>query len=193
MWYIRIGLRITCIPSHPLLLYKQIFTEGRAMTPIWHTEPWYSSHVNRNTSYPLMYKQSFQRSFRERTSFDHQQNSKVSGMENLRKRLSLSAVSVTASSLIAELSRNSSTGNYESVWRKWVGWCRRRQIDPVSCNITQILVFPRGLFGTCYEYRTINSHKSAISSYRQNIDVKGVGSNDKVCILLSGVFNLYSN
>ena len=55
----------------------------------------------------------------------------LSSMENIRERLSLSGVSGTAYSLIAHSRRSSSTGNYESVWRKWVGWCRRRHIDPV--------------------------------------------------------------
>ena len=57
------------------------------------------SNVNRNTSYPSKDKRSSQRSFRKRTSLYHQQNSKVSGMENLRERSSLSGVLRTASSL----------------------------------------------------------------------------------------------
>ena len=184
----------------PLLSYKQNFTEGQARKNAKHVVdntnmahstlvsiP--SSNVNRNTSYPAIDKQSSQRSFRERTSLDHQ-NSKVSGMENLRERLSLLGVSGTASRLIANPRRSSSTGNYESVWRKWVGWCRRRQIDPVSCDISPILDFLGELFNAGYEYRTINSHRSAISAYHQTIDGKGVGSNEKFCKLLSGVFNL---
>ena len=121
----------------PVLPYKQNFTEGNAKknakyvvdnTNMAHSTlvsiP--SSNVNRNTSYPPKDKQSSQRSFRERTSLDHQLNSKVSGIENLRERLSLSGVSGTTSRLIANPRRSSSTGNYESAWRKWVGWYHRR-------------------------------------------------------------------
>ena len=110
-------------------------------------------------------------------------------MENLRDRLSLSGVSGTAFSLIANPRKSSSTENYESTWRKWVGWCRRRKTDPVSCHITPILDFLGELFDAGYEYRTINSNRSAISAYHQTIDSKGVSSNNKVCKLLSGVFN----
>ena len=102
----------------------------------------------------------------------------------------MSGVSGTASRLIANPRRSSSTGNYESAWRKWVGWCRRRQIDPVLCDVTPILDFLGELFNAGYEYRTIISHRSAISAYHQTIDGKGVGFNDKVYKLLSGVFNL---
>ena len=149
-----------------------------------------SSNVIRNTSYPPKDKQSSQRSFMERTSLDHQQNSKVSGMENLRERLSLSGVAGIASSLIANPRRSSSTGNHESAWRKWVDWCRRTQIDTVSCDITPILEFLGEFLDAGYEYRTINSPRSAISAYHQTIDSKDVGSDDKVCKLLNGVFNL---
>ena len=111
-------------------------------------------------------------------------------MENLRERSSLPAVSETASRLIGNPRRSSSTGNYDSTWRKWVGWCRRRQTDAVSWDITPIWDFLGELFDGGYEYRTINSHTSVISAYHQTIDGKGVGSNEKFCKLLSGVFNL---
>ena len=190
----RIGRRITVCLS-PLLPYEQNFTQGRARKNAKHvvdnTNMAYStlvsipsSNISRNTSYPPKDKQPSQRSFKEKTSFDHQQNSKVSGMENLRERLSLSGVSETHSSLIANPRRSSSTGNYESAW------CHRIQIDPVSCVITTILDFLGELFDAEYEYRTINSHRSPISAYHQSIDSKRVGSNDKVCKLFSGVFNL---
>ena len=188
------GLRVYL---SPLLPYKQNFTGGRARKNDKHLDninmkqsilefiP--SSNVNRNTSYPPKDKQSSQRSFTERTSLDHQQKSKVSGMENLSERLSLSGASRTASSFIANPRRSSSTGNYESTWRKWVGWCYRRQIDPVSCEVTLVLDFLGERFNAGYEYRTIISHRSAISAYHQTIDGKGVGSNDKVCKILSVV------
>ena len=51
-----------------------------------------SSNVSIEASHPPMDKHPSERFFRERTSLDHQQNSKVSGMENLRERLSLSGV-----------------------------------------------------------------------------------------------------
>ena len=154
----------------PLLPCKQNFAEGRARKNTKHVVDntnmthstlvsIHSSNVNRNTSYPPRDKQSSQRSFRERTSLDHKQNSKVSGMKNLRERLSLSGVSGTVSSLIANPRRSSSIGNYESAWRTWVGWCRRRQTAPVSCNKTPVLDFLGELFDAGYEYRTISSHR----------------------------------
>ena len=95
-----------------------------------------------------------------------------------------------SSRLIANPRRSLSTGYYESAWRKWVGWCRRRQINPDLCDITPILDFLGEIFDAGYEYRKIISHRSAITAYHQTIDGKGVGYNEKFCKLLPGVFNL---
>ena len=56
--------------------------------------------------------------------------------------------------------------------------------------ITPILDFLGELIHAGYEYRIINSHRSPISAYHQTFDGKRVASNDKVCKLFSGVFNL---
>ena len=80
-------------------------------------------------------------------------------------------------------------------WRKWVGWFCRRQIDPVLCDITPILDFIGELLmlGMSIEKLIIWSaiSRSVISAYHQTIDGKGVGLNDKVCKLFSGVFNFH--
>jgi len=111
-------------------------------------------------------------------------------MEGLRNRLSImSRVSEAAAKLISSSRKSSSSNNYESSWRKWVGWCSKRKIDPIHCDITPSLDFLGELFEADYEYRTINCHRSAISAYHSLIDGKRVGSNAKVCDLLSGVFN----
>ena len=47
----------------------------------------------------------------------------------------------------------------------------------------QFLTSQENFFDAGYEYKTINSHRSAISAYHQTIDSKGVGSNDKACKL----------
>jgi len=146
-------------------------------------------NVNRETSVVTKTKQSSQRSFRESTSLNSQQNTQISGVESFRERLSMSGISGTASKLISSSRRHSSSNNYESSWRKWVGWCSKKQIDPIHCNVNAILNFLGELFEAGYEYRTINCHRSAISAYHDLVDGKKIGSHVKVCELLTGVFN----
>jgi len=45
------------------------------------------------------------------------------------------------------------------------------------------------LFEAGYEYRTINSHRSAISAYHNHIGGERIGIHPRVCELLTGVFN----
>ena len=45
------------------------------------------------------------------------------------------------------------------------------------------------LFEKGLQYRTINSHRSAISAYHYYVDGKPVGKHPRVCALLAGVFN----
>lgn len=117
------------------------------------------------------------------------QHSKVSGMENLRQNMANEGVSERASKLIIAAKRSSSISNYESAWRKWVGWCNQRQIDPTKCSINFILDYLAYLFELKYEYSTINSHRSAISAYHECINNIPVGQHVRVCELMTGVFN----
>ena len=93
----------------------------------------------------------------------------LSSMENLRERLSLSGISGTAYSLIANPRRSSSTVNYESAWRKWVGWCRSRQIDSVSYDVTPILDFLGEPFYVGYKYRIGYRYRYSIGLQSQHI------------------------
>ena len=93
----------------------------------------------------------------------------LSSMENLRERLSLSGISGTAYSLIANPRRSSSTVNYESAWRKWVGWFRSRQIDPVSYDVTPILDFLGEPFYVGYKYRIGYRYRYSIGLQSQHI------------------------
>ena len=114
---------------------------------------------------------------------------KISGMENLRKSLVNTGLSKSAASLIASSRRSGSNANYDSAWSKFIGWCDWKQIDPIQCPINFILDYLAELSDKGYAYRTINSHRSAISAYHGEIDGRPVGQHSKVCALVKGVFN----
>ena len=52
-----------------------------------------------------------------------------------------------------------------------------------------ILNYLACLFQEGYQYRTVNSHRSAISAYHPHIEGRSVGEHPKVCSLLAGIFN----
>ena len=89
----------------------------------------------RETSVTAKTKQPVKKSFGLFTPTNDKRVIKVSGMENLRKRLCVSGISKTASTLISKCRRDGSTGNYESAWSKWASWCHKKQVNPVSCDV----------------------------------------------------------
>ena len=115
--------------------------------------------------------------------------SKPSGLATIRDRLEGEGVSTEASDLILNSRRESTTKNYESTWKQWILWCRRRGVDPITCPLRHVLDYLASMFQD-KEYRTIGVHRSAISAYHIPIDGFAVGQHPTVSDLMSGVANL---
>ena len=114
---------------------------------------------------------------------------KISGVENFRNSLQIGGISKGAATLISQSRRESLITNYESSFQKWVSWCSEGQVNPFQANLKDILNYLAYLFQEGYQYRTINSHRSAISAYHPHIDGRPVGEHPKLCDLLAGAFN----
>ena len=71
---------------------------------------------------------------------------------------------------------------YQSAWKQFFSWCSQRSCDPFSCSLNIILDYLVDLFYKGLEYRTINSHRSAISMTHLPAD--------GICVVLKGIFNL---
>ena len=84
-------------------------------------------------------------------------------------------ISERASYLIVSSRREGNLSTYSSAWDKWVSWCVEQNIDLVRCNVNWILDFLAFLFESGYEYRTICTHRSAISALHNNIEGRPVG------------------
>ena len=74
-------------------------------------------------------------------------------------------------------------------WSKWVRWCGEREANPYEWCLNLVLDYLASLFERGYEYKTINSHRSAISACHRKIANSNVGKHPKVSSLLSGIFN----
>ena len=121
--------------------------------------------------------------------FGRERKSSASGMGCFRKHLASEGISNEASELISKSMRSGTLSNYESAWRKLVGWCSERNFDPVQSSLNAVLDYLASLYKSGLQYRTINSHRSAISAYHAIIEGYAVGKHPRVCALLKGVFN----
>ena len=107
----------------------------------------------------------------------------------LRQRYQDCRVSEGATKLLLVSWRQKSSKTYDSLFGKWVSWCRGRDSDPVSCAIGEVINFLAHLYEQGYQYRSINSYRSAISSVHEKVDGYEVGQHPMVSRLLKGIFH----
>ena len=83
---------------------------------------------------------------------------------------------------------NSSVKYYKSFWKKWYGWCSERETSSTRSSINYELDFLAELFEKALEYRTIGTHRSAISACQDPIEDIQVENHPSVSALISGIF-----
>ena len=114
----------------------------------------------------------------------------VSRMACLKQSLQSEGNSPDASWLILAAWRPSTSAVYNSAWKKWHCWCDRRQIDPLCPTLANITSFLAWAFDEGFEYRTINTYRSALSGVLPPIEGFAVGQHPLVVRLLKGILNL---
>ena len=162
------------------------------VTPTWQTQLWYTLLLRMSIQRPLHFTsppKPITKSHGRKTSFCENQVNKFSGMENYRKNLEIEGISSSEAKRISLSRRPGSFAGCESAWNKWASWWCRQQIDPVCAPLSGILNYLSTLFEKGLQYRTINSHCSAILAYHNYADEKSVGKHPRACALLTGVFN----
>ena len=107
----------------------------------------------------------------------------------LRQRYKECQISEGASKLLLASWRQKSSKTYDSLFGKWISWCSGRDCDPVSCPIGEVVNFLAHLFEHGYQYRSINSYRSAISSVHEKVDGCEVGQHPLVARILKGIFH----
>ena len=126
---------------------------------------------------------------RAKAPFAERQSATIGGIEGMKKSLNGEGVSTLGATLITNSRRSGSISNYQSAWRKWASWFCEREVNPFTSNIIEILNFLAFLYEKGYEYRSINSHRSAIKAYHVHIDNNPIKQHPRVCPLMTGIFN----
>ena len=114
----------------------------------------------------------------------------TSRLAYLRRRYQDKEVSEEGTELLLASWRQKSSRSYDSLFRKWVDWCDERNSDPVSGSISHVVNFLAHLFKEGYQYRSLNSYRSAISSVHERVDGYEVGQHPLVSRVMKGAFNL---
>ena len=126
--------------------------------------------------------------FEQRSGGSHPSTSRVA---YLRERYRDHELSEEATSLMLKSwrTKTSTCKSYDSLFGIWYSWCRTRDSDPFSGPIREVVNFLADLHKQGYQYRSLNSYCSAISSVHERVDGHTVGQHPLVTRLMKGVFN----
>ena len=102
-------------------------------------------------------------------------NPTLSRVAYLRRHYSEKKISGEATDLLLSSWRQKSSQSYDSLCKKWISWCTERNLDPVSGPIEDVVNFLAHLFNEGYQYRSLNSYRSAIASMHAPIDGVSIG------------------
>ena len=123
------------------------------------------------------------------TPTGEQQNPFSCRMEGIRQGLLAKGLSGQATNIVLATQRTSTQNQYKSCWSKWVGWCDKRQINPIQPSIAKVVDFLSERFQAGLQYTSLNSYRSAISSAIPQVEGCPVGQHPLVCKFMKGVFN----
>ncbi|KAK3101403.1 hypothetical protein FSP39_003322 [Pinctada imbricata] len=116
-----------------------------------------------------------------------EQHVATSRLEGLRRSFSSRGFSEEVKQLLLHSLRPGTKSAYDSAWKKWDGWCFQREVDPFSPPVASILEFLAWMHNQNFQYRTINVHRSAISSVLPQVEGIAVGNLPVVRQLMKGI------
>ena len=94
----------------------------------------------------------------------------VSHMAHLRDKFQSQNLSEEATAHILKSWRTKTNKSHDSLFGKWHSWCVKRNYSPFSGPITNGANFLAQLCTEGYQYSSINSYRSAISSVHEKVD-----------------------
>ena len=98
-------------------------------------------------------------------------------------------LSQSARQLVEASWRGSTEQRYAGAWGRWVSWCKLHKIQAAAPSLSNVINYLATLFESGAQYRTINLHRSALSSTLKPIDGFPVGQHPLICRLLKGAYN----
>jgi len=104
----------------------------------------------------------------------------------LRHKFGGGGLSEAAKELLLASWRNKTSKSYDSHFKKWLGWCTERGLDPVSGPISDVANFLADLHAQGYQTNSLNAYRSAISSVHDRVDNMDVGKHLLVARVLKG-------
>ena len=157
------------------------------ITPLWITQSWYpmilemleSSSCLLPATPDLVLLPTGQDAL-----YNETQGTRISCMAYLRESFTSRGISTEASNLLLSSWKTKTKSNYNSLFAKWVDWCQPRDRNPATGPIEDVINFLAYLHKKGYQYRSLNSYRSAISAVHAEVDGYPVGQHPLVTRML---------
>ena len=120
---------------------------------------------------------------------DASRNSTIDHLAYLRESYTSKGFSSEASDLMLSSWRPKTNSNYGSSFTRWASWCKQRDRDRLSGPVSDIVNFLAELFSKGYQYQSLNSYRSAISSVHERTDGFSVGQHPTITRALKGAYH----
>jgi len=179
-----------CLISSCLAKVREERAQIVLVTPIWQAQAWYPLLLQMSIEDPVLIPNELQHSpvsIERDTPPNSKPNVEISRVEGLRRSFITIGISEEAKELLLGSWKSGTRSAYDSAWHKWSGWCHTREIDPFSTSVAAVLDFLAWMYKEGYQYRTLNVHRSAISSVLPHFDGVPVGQLPIVKQLMKGV------
>ena len=117
----------------------------------------------------------------------------VTGMQVVREAMRECQLSSGIIDTIMSSWKDRTQQQYSVYINRWLHFCVQRNDNPMSPSVRNLLEFPHELFMLGYNYSTLNTARSAVSSICLNVqsgkECNSLGKHPLVCRFMKGVFN----
>ena len=158
------------------------------IAPVWPSQPWYPKLLSLLVSNPLRINHQEMVMTEVWGGQSSRDNTTLSRVAYLRQQYADKRISGEATELLLSSWRKKSAQSYDSLCKRWISWCAERNLDPVSGPIEDIVNFLAHLHTQGYQYRSLNSYRSAIASMHAPIEGVSIGQHPLVSRLMKGAF-----
>ena len=100
-----------------------------------------------------------------------------------------SQLSEAATDLVLSSWREKLSKSYDSCFWRWASWYGEWDRDPVCESVSDVANFLTGLYQEGYQYRSLNSYRSSISSTHEHADRHPVDQHPTIVRFMKGAFN----
>ena len=98
----------------------------------------------------------------------------------LRQHYADKKISGEATNLLLSSWRQKSAQSYDSLCKKWIGWCTEQGYDPISGPIEDVVNFLAHLYSEGYQCRSLGTYRSVIASLHTPVDSASIGQHPLV-------------